>query len=75
MRVLRQLLTLPFRVITIVWNVLVHGEAVPDRGQTHESRVAAREQRKRTERHGNPERSVAGGAPLLPRAGTHLHRR
>jgi hypothetical protein len=44
---------LPLRLVAIVWNLAVHGEAFPDRGESYEQRVAAREERKRVERHGS----------------------
>jgi hypothetical protein len=53
-RVVRWLLLLPVRLIRAIWNVAVHGELWPDRGESYEQRVAAREARKRVERHGTP---------------------
>jgi hypothetical protein len=54
MRVLRWILLLPFRLVAAVLNVAVHGELWPDQGESYEQRVAAREARKRAERHGTP---------------------
>ena len=51
---MRSLLFLPVRAVVAVWNVWVHGELWPDRGESFEQRVAAREARKRVERHGTP---------------------
>ena len=53
MRVVRWVLLLPLRLVAIAWNLAVHGEAFPDRGESYEQRVAAREARKRVERHGS----------------------
>jgi hypothetical protein len=53
MRVLRWIALLPVRLVALVWNLAVHGEAVVDKGETFEQRAAAREARKRVERHGS----------------------
>ena len=53
MRAIRWVLLLPLRLVAIAWNLAVHGEAFPDRGESYEQRVAAREARKRVERHGS----------------------
>jgi hypothetical protein len=52
MRVVRTLLLLPLRLIAAVWNVVIHGQVWVDKGESYEQRVAAREARKRVERHG-----------------------
>jgi hypothetical protein len=53
MRALKWIALLPLRVIAAVWNVAVHGQVWVDKGESFEQRVAAREARKRVERHGS----------------------
>jgi hypothetical protein len=52
MRILRWIVLLPFRLVALAWNIAIHGQAFPDKGESYEQRVAAREARKRVERHG-----------------------
>jgi hypothetical protein len=51
---MRKLLMVPFRIVVAIWNVALYGELWPQRGESYEERVAAREARKRVERHGTP---------------------
>jgi hypothetical protein len=51
-RIVRWIVLLPFRLVALAWNLAIHGEAFPGRGESYEQRVAAREAQKRVERHG-----------------------
>jgi hypothetical protein len=53
MRALKWIALLPLRLLGGVWNVAIHGQVRPDPGESFEQRVAAREARKRVERHGS----------------------
>jgi len=53
MRALKWIALLPVRLVRAIWNVVFHGQLWVDKGESFEQRVAAREARKRVERHGS----------------------
>jgi hypothetical protein len=53
MRALKWIALLPLRLVGAIWNIAIHGQVWGDQGESFEQRVAAREARKRVERHGS----------------------
>jgi hypothetical protein len=53
MRALKRIALLPLRLLGALWNIAIHGQLWVDKGESFEQRVAAREARRRVERHGS----------------------